>query len=202
MAHHQLALLCQQASSHQFENITQYVGAVRIRDVLPPAFTPVPNTFAQVTASPQAKEWQEAMRKELQSLEEQEVADLIASTSVPPGCSIICTRWVFRVKSGGGLKHGLWCKAGHNNIDWVASRPLLRFFVSRVSVLLATTASRGRLVLALDVQIPFLNGKLQEDVYNQASSRFREGRRNNQPTACDEATQELIRTSTISHRLQ
>ena len=54
-------------------------------------------------------------------------------------------------------------------------------------------ASRGRLVLALD--IPFLNGKLQEDLHTQASSRFQENRRNNQPTACDEATQELIRTS-------
>ena len=60
------------------------------------------------------------MRGELQSLDEHEVADSIPSTSVPPGCSVIGTRWVFRVKTDGRFKarlvvqgwaqqHGLDC---------------------------------------------------------------------------------------------
>ena len=168
MAHHQLALLCQQASSHQFENITQYVGAVRIRDVLPPAFTPVPNTFAQVTASPQAKEWQEAMRKELQSLEEQEVADLIASTSVPPGCSIIGTRGVFGVKTDGRFKARLVVQgwAQQHGLDcFTTFAPVCRTESQRI--LLANAASRDWPVLALDAQIAFLDGQLQENVYTK-----------------------------------
>ena len=44
------------------------------------------------------------MRKELNSLDEHEVADLIPSTEVPPGGYIIGTRWVFRVKTDGRFK--------------------------------------------------------------------------------------------------
>ena len=38
------------------------------------------------------------MRKELHGLEGHGVADLVQSTSDPPGGSIIGTRWVLRVK--------------------------------------------------------------------------------------------------------
>lgn len=52
-------------------------------------------------ASIQAEEWEAAMRKELHSLDEQELADLVPSTSDPSGYSVIGTRWVFRVKTDG-----------------------------------------------------------------------------------------------------
>ena len=52
-------------------------------------------------ASPQTKEWEAAIRKELKSLDEQEVAHLISITKVPPGSSVIGTRLVFRVKPDG-----------------------------------------------------------------------------------------------------
>ena len=55
-------------------------------------------------ASPQAEEWEAAMRKEFKSLDEHEVADLIPFTKVPPGCSIVGTLWVFRVKTDGRFK--------------------------------------------------------------------------------------------------
>ena len=69
MAHRSLALLGQQASSHQFEHTTLYIRAVGMDNVLPPASIQVSNTFAQAKSLPQAKEWEAAMRKELSSLE-------------------------------------------------------------------------------------------------------------------------------------
>ena len=58
----------------------------------PPASTSAPNTYEQAMASPQNEQSEAAMRKEINSLNEHEVADFIPSTKVPPGCSIIGTR--------------------------------------------------------------------------------------------------------------
>ena len=60
------------------------------------------------------------MSKELYKPGEHEVADLIPPTPVPPGCSTIGTRWVFRGKTDGRFEarlvvqgwaqqHGLDC---------------------------------------------------------------------------------------------
>ena len=59
------------------------------------------------------------MRKELNSLDGHEVADLIPSTNILPGCAIIGTRWVFRVKTNGRFKARLVVKgwAQHHGLD-------------------------------------------------------------------------------------
>ncbi|CAB1098028.1 unnamed protein product [Ectocarpus sp. CCAP 1310/34] len=71
--------------------------------VLSPAAVEVRNTYKQAMASPQATQWEKVMRKELDSLNDHEVSDLIPF-SVPAGYSIIGTRWVYRVKTDGRFK--------------------------------------------------------------------------------------------------
>ena len=116
----QQALQCQDSPKQQFEAVSQYIGAVGMDKINPPASILVPNTYAQAMASPQAEKWEATMHKELKGVDEHEVADLIPFTKVPPGCSIIGTRWVFRVKTDGRFKatlvvqgwaqqHGLDC---------------------------------------------------------------------------------------------
>ena len=103
-------------------------------------------------ASPQAEEWEAAMGKELNSLDEHEVANSTPSTKVPPGCSIIGTRWVLRVKTDGGFKarlvvpgwsqqHGLDCFTNFAPVCRIESQRLL----------LAIAASRDWRLLAMDV---------------------------------------------------
>ena len=86
----------------QFEAVSQYIGAVGMDKIYPPASISVPNTYALAMASPQGEEWEAAMRKELRSLDEHEVAKIIPFTKIPLGCSIM--RWVFRVKTDGRFK--------------------------------------------------------------------------------------------------
>ena len=170
----QLALNCYQETTHTLlESFTQYIGTVGFDNVLPPAAISVPNTYAQAMNSPQSNEWEKAMRKELNSLDEHEVADLIPSNTVPPGSSVIGTRWVFRVKADGRFKARLVVQgwAQQHGIDcFTTFAPVCRLSSQRL--LLAIAASRDWPVIAMDVQTAFLNGKLQENVYTKQEPGF------------------------------
>ena len=108
------------------------------------------------------------MRKELNSLDEHEVEELVPSTEVPLGCSIIGTRWVFRVKTDERFKARLvvqdWAQQ-HGPDCFTTFAPIFR--IESLRLLLAIAASRGWRVLAMHVQTAFLNGKLEEDVYTK-----------------------------------
>ena len=80
--------------------------------------------------TPQVSEWEKAMQKEMQSLDEHEVADLIPSESLPPGPSIIGTRWVCRVKADGRFKARLvvqgWAQQQHGIDCFTTFAPVCR----------------------------------------------------------------------------
>ena len=139
----QLALQCQDSPKQRFEAVSQYIGVVGMDKINPPAHISVPNTYAQAMASPQAEEWEAAMRKELKSLDEHEVADLVPFTKVPPGCSIIGKRWVFRVKTDGRSKARLvvqGCAQQHELDCFSTFAPVCR--TESQGLLLAIAASR------------------------------------------------------------
>ena len=169
----QLAVTCQDSPIQQSEAVSQYIGAVGMDNINPPASISVPNTYAQAMASPQAGKWEAAMRKELKSLDEHEVADLIPFTKVSPGCSIIGTRWVFRVKTDGRFEARLMVQgwAQQHGLDcFTTFAPVCR--VESQHLLLAIAASRDWRVLAMDVQTAFLNEKLEEEVYTKQAPGF------------------------------
>ena len=51
-----------------------------------------------------AEEWKAAMERKPASLEEQDVAELIPSSSVPDESSILSSKWAFKVKTDGRFK--------------------------------------------------------------------------------------------------
>ena len=51
-----VALQRQDSPKQQFEAVSQYIGAVGMDKINPPADISVPNTYAQAMASPQAEE--------------------------------------------------------------------------------------------------------------------------------------------------
>ncbi len=169
----QLNLASEDYPQQMLDSFTEYIGTVGIDNVLPPAAVEVPNTYKQAMRSPQATQWEKAMQKELSSLDDHEVADLIPFSSVPAGYSIIGTRWVYRVKTDGrfkarvvvqgwGQQHGIDC--------FTTFAPVCRIGSQRL--LLAIAASKGWPVIAMDVQTAFLNGKLSEDVYTHQAPGF------------------------------
>ena len=140
----------------------------------PPASISVPNTYAQAMASPQAEECEADMRKELNCLDEHEVADCVPSTKVPPGCSIIGTHfWSNQRKTDGRFKARLveegW--AQQHGLDCLAIfGPVCR--IENQHLLLAIAASTCWRVFAMGVQTAFLNGKLEESFYTKQALGF------------------------------
>ena len=59
--------------------------------------TTIPNTFEEAMESPQVAKWKETTNKEMDSLQEHAVFDLVSSDSVPPEHKVIGTKWVFKV---------------------------------------------------------------------------------------------------------
>ena len=178
----QLNVACQDHPQQMLDSYTEYIGAVGLDSVLPPAAVEVPNTFKQAMNSPQSTQWDEAMRKELSSLHDHDVADLIPVSSVPAGSSIIGTRWVFRVKTDGRFKARVVVQgwAQQHGIDcFTTFAPVCRIGSQRL--LLAIAAAHGWLVLAMDVQTAFLNGTLSEDVYTYQAPGFEKLDGNGQP---------------------
>ena len=112
------------------------------------------------------------MRKELDSLNDHEVADLIPF-SVPAGYSVIGTNLVYRVKTEGRFKarvvvqgwaqqHGIDCSTTFAPVCPISSQLML----------LAIAAFHGWPVAAMDVQTAFLNGTLSENVYIKQAPGF------------------------------
>eukprot|EP00752_Nemacystus_decipiens_P017171 g15384.t1 len=169
----QLNLASEDTPQQMLDSFTAYIGAVGLDNLLPPAAVEVPNTYKQAMNSPQSKEWEQAMLKELSSLDDHDVADLIPSTSVPAGCSIIGTRWVYRIKTDGRYKARVVVQgwAQQHGIDcFTTFAPVCRIGSQRL--LLAIAAAQGWPVIAMDVQTAFLNGTLSEDVYTYQAPGF------------------------------
>ncbi|CAN0205662.1 unnamed protein product, partial [Hapterophycus canaliculatus] len=117
------------------------------------ASIPTPNTFRQAIQSPFKSKWKAAMEKELQSLKEHQVADLVTIDTLPPEASAFRSRWVFKVKPDGtfktrlvvqgfGQRHGIDCGG--------TFAPVCR--ISSQRTLLCIAASKGLHVEHLDVK--------------------------------------------------
>lgn len=143
--------------------------------LVPPASIPTPNTFRQAMQSPFAGKWKAAMEKELLSLQEHEVADLVSVDTLPRGASPVGSRWVFKVKPDGtfkarlvvqgfGQRHGIDCGG--------TFAPVCR--ISSQRTLLCIAASKGLHVEHLDVKTAFLNAPVEEDVWVQQAPGFEE----------------------------
>ncbi|CAM9732843.1 unnamed protein product, partial [Hapterophycus canaliculatus] len=115
------------------------------------------------------------MEKELQSLKEHQVADLVTIDTLPPEASAIGSRWVFKVKPDGtfkarlvvqgfGQRHGIDCGG--------TFAPVCR--ISSQRTLLCIAVSKGLHVEHLDVKTAFLNAPVEEDVWVFQAPGFEE----------------------------
>ena len=134
--------------------------------VRPPATIPIPTTYQEAMRSVDATQWKAAMDKEMLSLKEHEVADLVPIEKLPPGAKPIGSRWLYKVKATGvmkarlivqgwGQRHGIDCGSTY--------APVSRF--SSQLVLMAIAAERGYVVETMDVVTAFLQSQVEEDVY-------------------------------------
>ncbi len=156
------------ASSHflQTESFIGNAWSVGLQPIIPPSEVPTPNNYEEAVSSQNVNEWRTAMDKELASLRQHDVADLIPESEVPEHSKVIGSRWVFRVKSDGRFKARLVAQGYHQRVGIDCNEiyaPVCRMVSQRI--LLATAAERNWTVMQMDVVTAFLQSRVQEDVY-------------------------------------
>jgi hypothetical protein len=132
-------------------------------------------TILETFASPNANDWKEVVRTEIDSIQSNETWKLVDWSY---GCKPVGCKWVFKKKlrSDGTIDKckarlvakGYTKKEGENFFDTYS--PVTRLITIRV--LLSLTASHGLLVHQMDVKTTFLNEELEEEIYMIQPDKF------------------------------
>ena len=134
-----------------------------------------PTSYHEAIASPNESKWKEAMEAEMQSLERNDVWELV---ELPKDRKVVGSKWVFKVKvdSDGCVERykarlvaqGYTQQKGADYDETFS--PVVRMESLRTVVGLAVR--NGLSLHQLDVMTAFLNGKLNEVVYMQQPEGF------------------------------
>ena len=136
---------------------------------------PEPSSVREAMASSNKSKWRQAMKKEMESLYENEVWDLVEP---PKGRKIVGSKWVFKEKMGadGTTEHykarlvaqGFSQKRGLDYDETFS--PVVR--TESVRSMIALAAKDNLLLHQIDVTTAFLNGTLEEEVYMKQPEGF------------------------------
>ena len=127
-----------------------------------------PKTIQQTLFGPKVKEWFEAMKKEINSMESNRVWDLV---DLPLGRKTIKNKWVLNIKHKVDetidiYKARLVAKGytQQKGIDYEETfSPVVRF--ASIRLILAIVARMDLELYQTDVKTDFLNGELNEEIY-------------------------------------
>jgi hypothetical protein len=141
-----------------------------------------PATWKQAMASPEASKWKAAADKEMTSIDEMGVWDLVPRVSIPRGQIVIPCKWVFKIKTD-----------EHGAVTVYKARLTPKGFMQREGInVYETFAATGkyksmRLGLSIaaacdyeldqmDVPVAFQQAELDEEVYMELPEGYRQGR--------------------------
>jgi hypothetical protein len=134
-----------------------------------------PKIIVEAFASPDADDWKEVVRSEIDSILSKETWEMVDR---PYGCKPVGCKWVFKkkVRLDGTINKykarlvakGYTQKECENFFDTYS--PVAR--LTTIHVLLSLAASHGLLVHQMDVKTAFLNGELEEKIYMTQSYGF------------------------------
>jgi hypothetical protein len=134
-----------------------------------------PKTIIEPFASPDADDWKEAVRSEIDSILSNETWELVDR---PYGCKPVDCKWVFKKKlrSDGTIDKykvrlmakGYTQKESEDLFDTYSHVGRLTI----IRVLLSLVASHGLLVHQMDVKTIFLNGELEKEIYMTQPNGF------------------------------
>lgn len=130
--------------------------------------TKVPTTVNEALAGDEKEKWKSAMNEELESMERNDVWDLV---TLPQGRKPVGSKWVFKRKLNGfGAVERYKARIvaqGYSQcygLDYDETfSPVVRF--ESIRMLIALAVQYGLKVHQMDVTAAFLNGDLAEDVY-------------------------------------
>ena len=115
---------------------------------------------------PQEARWKTASDKEIESLENHGIFDLVPITSAPAGHKVVDTRWVFKIKADSTYKGRLVVQRFLQTpgVDRGCTfAPVCR--LHNIHMMIAIAAELDYKVHILDVQTAFLNADVEDDVF-------------------------------------
>ena len=134
----------------------------------------VPKSYKEAVASPRANDWQEAMKTEMNALEENETFEL---TTLPPGRKPVGGRWVYALKFGPNNEEQ--CKArfvakGYSqipNVDYHETfAPTARH--TSIRTLMQLAIDNDLVVHQMDVKAAYLNAPIDVELYVEQPEGF------------------------------
>ena len=141
-----------------------------------------PATYEEAMADVDSDHWVKAMKAELESMDSNQVWDLI---ELPANIEPIGCKWVYKRKRGSDgkvetFKARLIAKGytQREGIDYEETFSLVAMIKS-IRILLSITACLDYEIWQMDVKTAFLNGNLEEDIYMRQTEGFIAGRKGN-----------------------
>lgn len=137
-----------------------------------------PASIEEAQKSHNARQWDAAMKEELESLRRNETWELV---ELPPNRKPIKTKWVFKTKrddNGDVVRHKarLVAKgcAQRYGVDYTETfSPVVRY--TSIRLLIALAAQRGLRIDQMDAITAYLQGDLDESIYTQQPDGFDDG---------------------------
>lgn len=134
-----------------------------------------PKSYTEAMLRADKEEWIKAVKQEYKNIKEKHVWKVIKRSEIQGRCSVLKTRWVFKVKNDGRYRARLVVK-GYNQIpgvDYTESHsPVANDVTIRLLLILAFTYFW--ICETIDVETAFLYGVLKEDVYIEIPEGFNE----------------------------
>ena len=140
-----------------------------------------PSTYREAMASPEAKSWKAALDKEMASINEMGVWDLVPRISVPRHQTVLRCKWVFKIKTdeNGAVTvykarltpKGFMQKEGVNVYETFAATGKYKSMRIGLSIAAACDYELDQ----MDVPVAFQQAGLDEEVFMELPDGYREG---------------------------
>lgn len=138
----------------------------------------IPETLEEVQKSSDAKEWEEAMADEIESLKRNSTWKLVKP---PPNHKAINNKWIFRVKTktDGTIERYKarlvvkGCSQKYRTDHDEIYAPVARF--ESIRILLSTAVAKNYKIQQFDIKTAFLYGDLDNLIYMKQSEGFDDG---------------------------
>lgn len=134
--------------------------------------------FNEALNSPDAKQWEEAMNEEINSLIKNKTWDLVV---LSPDCRAVKNKWIYRLKTkeDGSISRykarlvvkGCSQKANINYTETFS--PVVRF--ESIRILMSIACANNYEIYQFDIKTAFLYGDLKEDIFMEQPEGFNDG---------------------------
>ena len=122
----------------------------------------VPLTIQEARASPDAAKWNAAAEREMKSLNDRKVYNLVPRSAVAPGRKRIKSKWVFKRKADGSFK-GRVVAQGWNQVPGSTYAPVCK--IQSVRMVACITVGFNLIFDQMDVSTAFLYADIEEQVF-------------------------------------